>query len=102
MALTSILGWLLAAVVLGLYWGERGRRLDAQRREGVLPVGSPARAKVLQPGAPMPDPGEAFRDAKERFVREAMEEGHSRKDAEREYDLLMTRAHTDEPGRWGP
>lgn len=98
----DLLPWILAAAAVGLWWGERGRRLDAQRREGVLPVGRPALARVLQPGAPMPNPGEAFREAKERFVQESIAEGHSRKDAEREYDLLMTRAHTDEPGRWGP
>jgi hypothetical protein len=98
----DLLPWILAAAALGLWWGERGRRLDAQRREGVIPVDAPTPAKVLQPGAPMPDPTVALKEAKERFIAETMAEGHSRKVAEAEYDRLLTRAHTDEPGAWGP
>src|SRR5690606_22933472 len=36
--LLASLGYVLAALCLGLWWGERGRRLDAQRREGVIQV----------------------------------------------------------------
>lgn len=96
------LPWLVAAVMLGLWLGERGRRLDAQRREGVLPVDPPTPARVLQPGVPLPDPGVAMKQAKETFVRETMAEGHSRKDAEKEFDRLYAKAHTDEAGAWGP
>lgn len=98
--MSDFVAWIPAAIFLGLWWGERGRRLDAQRREGIIPVDPPAPAKVLQPGPPLPIPAEAIKQARETFIRETMAEGHSRKDAEAEYDRLMVRAHTDEQGGW--
>lgn len=97
--LVAIGGWFVAALVLGLYLGERGRRLDAQRREGKIPVGKVKRAKVqtaadMTPASVKLDMDEARRI----YVRDAMAEGFSEKDAERDWEEMMALSATDQLG----
>lgn len=99
----DVLPWILAATAIGLWLGERGRRLDAQRREGVLKVDPPRRAVSIPPSSQAS--GSVMRDtedAKERFVAECVAEGHSQIAAEREWEILMGRSQTGQDGAWEP
>lgn len=96
-------GWPVAALGFGMWWGERGRRIDAQRREGVLPIGRIPRATVLPPGGATPAPTEAELVPPEKFIRETMEEtGCSREQAEAEWHALLGQVHTDRQTGWDP
>lgn len=92
-------GWLVAALALGLYVGERGRRQDAQRREGVLRV-DPAVPAVVTPtaadrtGVP-PALVEDLRSAREKYVREAESEGWSPDIAGADFDRMVTSLGSD-------
>lgn len=103
----AIAGWFVAAVMLGLWLGERGRRLDAQRREGVLTVDPIEPASVRVPGQPAPDakPGTklsasdmaaasgAMEDRsamKKRYVDDAVREGYDPDAAAADFDTMMT------------
>ncbi len=99
----DLIPWILAAAALGLWYGERGRRLDAQRREGTIRVDKPARAVSIAPSSEAS--ASTLHDtaqAAESFVRECMAEGHSREDAEREWLILMGRSQTGQDGAWEP
>lgn len=98
MIVFTLLGWMLAALFAGLYVGERGRRQDAQRREGVLSVGRVQRAVVRLPDSSVPATVTAgVADGKERYVEEAMAEGWTRADAEADWEEMMNRSGSDQP-----
>lgn len=99
----ELLPWILAAAMLGLWLGERGRRLDAQRREGVIDVDPVPRAEVHGPGgrSTVSEAG-ALESAREKYIAQCVAEGFNRADAEADFDRMMARAQTDEVGTWGP
>lgn len=99
--LAAMSGWILATLLLGLWWGERGRRVDAQIREGKLPVPARRKAEVrseAHPGRPGPTPDNALLEARESYILDAMEDGLSRKDAEIDADRVFSKANIDTPG----
>lgn len=79
--------------MLGLYLGERGRRKDAQRREGKIRVDRPLEPVVTPPGGRVPQQTESdISDARELWVAETMAEvGCSREEAVAEYNSLLSR-----------
>lgn len=85
----------VAAVFFGLWMGERGRRIDAQMREGVLPTPPRWKAKVTPPAGTSPNPNEELREAKQRYVDDAVREGYPAKDAAEEFDRLMGELYSD-------
>lgn len=83
LAVVAALGWVLAALVAGLYLGERGRRLDAQAREALAPPPAPRgrpRAVVLDAHGRKVAPGGSPADAvlmpeeREQMIKEFMAE----------------------------
>lgn len=105
-AVFAVLGWILAALSCGLYLGERGRRLDAQRREGVLPVGRVKKPIVSQGSGMAPEgmtPATASQDlkaARDKYVAECVAEGFSSKAAEEDWQRLLAKASTDQIAAW--
>lgn len=98
MIAASILG-ALAAFFAALWWGERGRRIDAQRREERLPVieHEPVPAIVRRDiGSAVPAPVSAELEAPEKFILETMEEtGCTREEAVAEWGNLLGQVHSD-------
>lgn len=98
----AALGYVLAALCLGLWWGERGRRLDAQRREGMIQVDRPKRAVVRQPdGGAVPEEvrsGVELAAAREKYVEDAVREGYDPDAAAADFDAIMARLYSDESG----
>lgn len=95
------LGYVLAALYLGLWWGERGRRKDAQRREGVIQVDRPQRAIVRRSdeGGVVPADVQSGIDiaaARQRYIEDAVREGYDPEDAARDFDQIMTRIYSDQ------
>lgn len=89
-------GWILAALLVGLWLGERGRRIDAQRREAKLPVVKPERAKVIPPADAAPDvQARELAEARQRYIDEAVAEGYSAKDAAADFDRMMASVSID-------
>ena len=87
--LLALPGWILAALFAGLWYGERGRRMDAQEREGVIQPRKPAPAEVLPPQDYRPTP--ELQEARELFIRETVAEiGCTEEQAGAEYDRLYT------------
>lgn len=84
-------------IMFGLWLGERGRRKDAQRREGVIRVDQPAPATVKQPGPPVPGGARAeLSGPPDRFVRDTMRQtGCSREEAELEWRTLLSKAYSE-------
>lgn len=85
----------------GLYLGERGRRLDAQRREGVIQVDRPKRAIVRRSdeGGVVPADVQSGIDiaaARQRYIEDAVREGYDPEDAARDFDQIMTRIYSDQ------
>ena len=99
----AVLGWTLAALSCGLYIGERGRRLDAQRREGVLPVGRLKRPIVTSQGSGMEPEGMTpasssadLKAAREKYIAECVAEGFRAEDAAEDWQRLLAKASTDQ------
>lgn len=92
-----------AALMAGLWWGERGRRRDAQRREGVIEVDPVEPAEVRPPGGLMPGDVERELEASEAWIEECMTEtGCSRQEAIDEWHRCLNQAHTEQPTGLGP
>lgn len=97
----AALGYVVAALCLGLWWGERGRRKDAQRREGVIQVDRPKRAIVRRSdeGGVVPADVQSGIDiaaARQRYIEDAVREGYDPEDAARDFDQIMTRIYSDQ------
>lgn len=94
-------GYVVAALCLGLWWGERGRRLDAQRREGVIQVDRPKPATVSAPGGTVPEEmqeGAEIAAAREKYIEDAVREGYDPDAAAADFDVIMARLYSDESG----
>lgn len=95
-------GYVVAALCLGLWWGGRGRRLDAQRREGMIQVDRPKRAVVRQPdGGAVPEEvrsGVELAAAREKYIEDAVREGYDPDAAAADFDAIMARLYSDESG----
>lgn len=88
--------WFGGGLCLGLWIGERGRRKDAQRREGAIQVDEPERATVIPPGPPTP--GSAKRELAEpppSFVSEMRAEGFTDEEIREEWGTMLTKAYSD-------
>jgi hypothetical protein len=102
LVLAAAAGWILAAATIGLYMGERGRRQDAQRREGVLRVDPPtpsrsSMAAVAEPAAPNP-----LQKARQQHIDECVRAGFAEADAIEDWDRLVQALQTDGVTGWGP
>lgn len=97
----AALGYVLAALCLGLWWGERGRRKDAQRREGVIQVDRPKPATVSAPGGTVPEEmqeGVEIAAAREKYIEDAVREGFSPEAAAADFDMMLAQLHSDSTG----
>lgn len=101
MEVIAAFGWIVAALLFGLYWGERARRQDAQLREGKLPVGRTKRAKVLPP-SDAPEPAGDIADARQRYIDQAVAEGFAPEEAAADFDRMWSQISTDRPVTWDP
>lgn len=107
-AVFAVLGWTLAALSCGLYFGERGRRMDAQRREGVLPPSSRAKKPIvtsegsgLAPeGLTAPASAVDLQAARQKYIAECVAEGFDPKAAEDDWQRLLAKASTDQMAVW--
>lgn len=97
----AALGWVAAAAGWALWWGERGRRIDAQWRETGKPrlPGKPERASVRPPSGegshiPVEQDEQAIR---EKLVEDAVAEGFPRDLAEQDADEMLARIKADGP-----
>lgn len=97
----ALAGWSLAALFAGLYLGERGRRIDAQLREGKLPVGRPKPAKVI-PATDLPAIPDDIRKAREKYIEQSVAEGYSYEEAARDFDAMWGQANSDQSVAWDP
>lgn len=99
LALLAVTGWLTAGVMIGLYLGERGRRRDAQRREGVIVVDPIQRPEVGVPAATpaaLPEAVTAdLADARERYILQAVAEGYDPDEAGADFDKMVAKAGGD-------
>lgn len=97
-ALGAVVG-VVVGLALGLYEGERSRRLDAQRREGVLPVDRTEPAAVTPP-AGLPSAPSALtaemQSARDRYVAECVAEGFDPEEAADDFDRMLTSASSDQ------
>lgn len=88
-----------ATFFFGLWWGERGRRLDAYRQVGhrATPVHRPT--SVVRPEAPEPmlDPGP---EARERLVAEYLEEGFTKEEADAAVTALFQQLNAPPKTIW--
>lgn len=62
LVLVGYLGWILAALMLGLWWGEKGRRHAAER---LITFGTPDEGALAKPVSRRP-----AREAEDRFAEE--------------------------------
>lgn len=91
----AIVATLAAGTLLGLWLGERGRRVDAQIREGKVPVPAKNRAVVVQESS-KPELNDELREARERFMEEARREGFDPEKAGDEFDRMMGQVYSDQ------
>jgi hypothetical protein len=88
-------------VTVGLYLGERGRRIDAQRREGVLPFPDSRPSPVTRSPYEPKNTGDAeLADVPPTFLREMLDEGFSTEQAEEEWRTLLARGLGDRAQGW--
>ena len=102
-AILAAAGWILAAAFLGLWLGERGRRIDAQRREGVVPIGRAPRARVKRPEpGPVPhDQALALADEREKWIAETVRDyAVSQEQASADWDAMLAQANIEGAPRW--
>lgn len=104
--LVSLVVGFIVGVMPGLWWGERGRRLDAQRREAGRSVLTPTPASVTGPedvspakklieGTPMAE----LAEPPQQFIDETMAEtGCSREEAVAEWHTLLGKLPTGGEG----
>lgn len=92
----------IGAFALGLWFGERGRRKDAQRREGTLMVDKAPRAKVVPPGDFTPEGVEReIGEAPPRWLAECMDEtGCTEEEAREEWRTLLAQSQGERPSGW--
>lgn len=87
----------LVGLTLGLWMGERGRRIDAQLREVGRPVVPPAPAKVLARRDDIvgsDDTALALQAAREKMIADCMKEtGCTRETAELDVDRMMAQLY---------
>jgi len=95
-------GWSLGLLFAGLWWGERGRRKDAQRREGVLRVDPIEPATVMgQKDGPPDGTQRELQEAPERFIAETMPETEcTEEEARAEWNRLVARSFGEGSGGW--
>ncbi len=91
------LGWALVPAFAALYWGERARRIDAQKREERLPViepdsVAPAQVRLEAPATPR---AEEFDAGRESYVQACIREGYTRDEAEADWQAMIERQHSD-------
>ncbi len=67
----GFLGWIFAALMIGLWWGERGRRQAAER---YVVFGSPESASAPPSSAVPPEPEDRWRDQREEAVEQGVDE----------------------------
>lgn len=101
MVIISTLGWIVAALAIGLWWGERGRRIDAQHRETGRPriPGKPKKATVTPPsseGSHITE-GPTEDELRERLIEDAVADGYPRELAEKDADQVLSQLKTDGP-----
>lgn len=71
-AIVQVLGYVLAALMLGLWWGERGRRQAAER---YAVTGSPEEGARTAVTRVPPDPEQRFSASVQEYTNEAVERG---------------------------
>jgi hypothetical protein len=95
--LVAYAGWALVPAFAALWWGERCRRVDAQKREERIPVIAPpaaAPAKVRMAQAATPESAD-LEEGRESYIDACMREGYSRPEAEADWAMMMEREHSD-------
>jgi len=98
----TLVGWAWGCLFFGLWVGERGRRMDAQRREGAIRVDAIEPAIVMQQGDGPPDGMQReLSDPPSSFIQETMAEtGCSEAEAAAEWRRLVTRGYGEGGGGW--
>lgn len=99
---------MLAGLAVGLWIGERGRRIDAQRREGVLPPSGRTRKPIvtsqgsgLAPeGLTAPASAVDLKAAGDKYIAECVALGFDPKAAEEDWQRLLAKASTDQMAVW--
>lgn len=94
-----VTGYALASLMLGMWLGERGRRKDAQRREGVIDVDGPEPAVVRAQGDVVPQDARSGPDleaAKTKYIEDAVAEGFSPEAASADFDMMMAELYSDQ------
>lgn len=80
----------------GAYLGERGRRKDAQRREGLLTVDAARPAVIRDPAADRPGLAPELGEAPDRWIAETMAEtGCTEEEAQEEWHRLVAQSFGD-------
>lgn len=95
--LLTLAGWTAAALALGLWYGERGRRIDAQIREGKIPLERRGKPTVTpdHKRSPPETAGE-LKAGREAYIDEAVQQGFDAADAGKDFDAMMGRAGVDQ------
>lgn len=95
-----VLGWALACSMFGLWLGERGRRIDAQKREERIPVIEPKAPRPVQtrteqvatPALP------ALEEGRQEYIETMIREGYSPDEAAADWDAMMEAQQGDQRG----
>lgn len=90
-------GWTIVLAAVALWWGERQRRIDAQRREERLPVippppPRPARVRVDQTATPA---YADISDGRQHYIDEMVREGFDPEEAAADWDAMIESQHSD-------